>query len=241
MPYVYLIENKNNGKKYVGITKHSIEERFAGHKAESKTNKSRRLYQAMTKHGTDSFLCSLIEECDSDSVFEREKFWISHHLSNDYKFGYNMTAGGEGCVDRELSEESIEKLRVSVTRHRNSLTEEQKKDLTRKTNESKRGFKESEYSRALKSEAQKKRFSSMNEEQKKQHGAKSRLRMSEEGKRSQTIGMNKVFSPVREKGYKQSLTSCPHCGKIGGSSAMKRFHMDNCKTIGSDFEHFLRQ
>lgn len=230
MPYVYLIENQTNGKKYVGITKHSIEERFAGHKAESKINKTRRLYQAMAKHGTDSFVCSLIEECDADLVFEREKFWISRYRSNDYQFGYNMTAGGEGCVDRELSEESIEKLRVSVTRHRSSLSEEQRKDLTKKANESKKGFKESDLSRALKSEAQKKRFSSMDEEQRKQHGAKSRMGISEEGKRTQTVGMNKAFSPVREKGYKQSLTFCPHCGKVGGSNAMKRFHMDNCKS-----------
>jgi hypothetical protein len=31
------------------------------------------------------------------------------------------------------------------------------------------------------------------------------------------------------KGVKQSRSVCPHCNKEGGSSAMKRFHFDNCK------------
>jgi hypothetical protein len=30
-------------------------------------------------------------------------------------------------------------------------------------------------------------------------------------------------------GYVLSAVKCPHCGKEGGSSAMKRWHFDNCK------------
>jgi hypothetical protein len=33
-------------------------------------------------------------------------------------------------------------------------------------------------------------------------------------------------------GIKQSLTTCPHCGKIGGSQTMPRWHFDNCKMKG---------
>lgn len=229
MPYVYLIQNQANGKKYVGITKRSIEERFLEHKQESKANKSRRLYQAMNKHGIECFSCSLIEECNDEHVFERETHWILYYRSNQYEFGYNMTAGGEGCVDRELKEESIEKLRVSVTKHRNTLNQDERNNLTKRANAAKRGSKESEKSRALKREAQKARFGRMSEEQKKQHTLKTRLAMSEEAKKRQVSGMNKAFSPVREKGYKQNLTLCPHCGKVGGASLMKRYHMENCK------------
>jgi group I intron endonuclease len=229
MPYVYLIENRNNSKKYVGITKHSIEERFAGHKSESRVNQSRRLYQAMNKHGVESFTCVLIEECGDENVFERERYWIAFYKSNQYQFGYNMTTGGEGCVDRELSEDTIKKLRISVSKHRKSLSSEERKSLTNEANKAKRGFVESEKSRALKSKAQKNRFSKMTDEQRKLHGAISKQGVSEIGKIKQTIAMNEAFSPVRQKGYKQSLTFCPHCGKLGGVSAMKRHHMDNCK------------
>ena len=31
------------------------------------------------------------------------------------------------------------------------------------------------------------------------------------------------------KGKKQPVLECPHCGKIGGRSNMKRYHFDNCK------------
>lgn len=27
----------------------------------------------------------------------------------------------------------------------------------------------------------------------------------------------------------QKRIECPHCGKVGGKSAMKRYHFDNCK------------
>jgi hypothetical protein len=32
------------------------------------------------------------------------------------------------------------------------------------------------------------------------------------------------------KGVPKKKIQCPHCGKIGGSSQMKRHHFDNCKT-----------
>ena len=33
-------------------------------------------------------------------------------------------------------------------------------------------------------------------------------------------------------GRKHELTTCPHCGKIGGVTAMPRWHFDNCKNKG---------
>jgi hypothetical protein len=30
-------------------------------------------------------------------------------------------------------------------------------------------------------------------------------------------------------GKKQSIVECPHCGKVGGSATMPRWHFDNCK------------
>ena len=33
----------------------------------------------------------------------------------------------------------------------------------------------------------------------------------------------------KNKGRKHKLTTCPHCGKEGGITIMKRWHFDNCK------------
>lgn len=41
--------------------------------------------------------------------------------------------------------------------------------------------------------------------------------------------IRKKWSPI-EKGSTQKSIECPHCGKIGGNSSMKRGHFDNCKS-----------
>lgn len=33
------------------------------------------------------------------------------------------------------------------------------------------------------------------------------------------------------KGVKHKITICPHCNKEGGTTSMKRYHFDNCKSI----------
>jgi hypothetical protein len=98
-----------------------------------------------------------------------------------------------------------------------------------KANKAKRGMKESDYSRSVKSLSQKQRFDSMSKEQRHQHGMRSREGISEDGRISQTKNMLKAFSPVRQKGYKHALTTCPHCNKVGGVNTMKKYHFDKCK------------
>ena len=41
--------------------------------------------------------------------------------------------------------------------------------------------------------------------------------------------IEKVASQLR--GRKHPIVTCPHCGKSGGHSAMRRHHFDHCKTI----------
>ena len=40
----------------------------------------------------------------------------------------------------------------------------------------------------------------------------------------------KMSESRRGKFYEK--VECPHCGKIGGGSPMKRYHFDNCKQKG---------
>lgn len=69
---------------------------------------------------------------------------------------------------------------------------------------------------------------------------KGMLNKSEEAAKSQSEGIRKYqleawSNPeIKEKKCKsmrkpKSKIECPHCGKIGGSNNMKRWHFDNCK------------
>lgn len=104
MPYIYKITNKINDKVYIGKTLLDPEERFKKHINDSKKiNKEQRpLYSAMKKYGVDNFYITLIEECDVESLNDREKYWIEYFGS--FKNGYNATIGGDGkpYLDYEL-------------------------------------------------------------------------------------------------------------------------------------------
>lgn len=94
---IYQILNKLTGKSYIGKSK-NFQERFEKHKKNSIT-KTNRLYSSMRHHGVENFQLVLLEDLGDVSLKEvnsRETFWIKHFQSNDPKFGYNMTEGGDG-------------------------------------------------------------------------------------------------------------------------------------------------
>ena len=102
--YVYLIENLINHHIYVGITKHSIHERFNQHVKETKKPGPKRVLQrAMIKHGCQNFIIRLLEECENREIsFEREKFWIKSFKDQNFIL-YNSTEGGEdGALTPEI-------------------------------------------------------------------------------------------------------------------------------------------
>ena len=92
---VYMFENNINHHKYIGASKH-IEQRYKEHlrDAEGEAQKNKTLYRAFYKYGIENFTFSVIEECEPEERFEREKYWIEYY--NTYEDGYNETKGGEG-------------------------------------------------------------------------------------------------------------------------------------------------
>lgn len=104
MAYIYKITNKINNKIYIGKTLKSIEERFKEHCSDYKRRdyEKRPLYSAMKKYGIENFKVEQVEECSSDIINEREKYWIEYYGS--FKNGYNATIGGDGktYIDRNL-------------------------------------------------------------------------------------------------------------------------------------------
>lgn len=100
---VYCYTNKQNNKKYIGITSRSMEEREASHIYESK-NKSNKCYnapfkRAIRKYGIEGFDREIIETVETlDEACELEKYYIKTYKTY-YKYknsnGYNATLGGE--------------------------------------------------------------------------------------------------------------------------------------------------
>ena len=95
---VYLIWCKVTGKKYVGQTTRTLEERFSEHCCANSY-----IGKAIRKYGRKNFICGIIKICTSkDELDACEIFHISA-LRSKVPYGYNLTDGGEGTsgVNRE--------------------------------------------------------------------------------------------------------------------------------------------
>lgn len=74
---IYKIENKVNGKLYVGSSV-DIYNRWCQHinGLDSKTHKNKHLISSWHKYGEDEFEFVVIEECGSENLIEREQYWM---------------------------------------------------------------------------------------------------------------------------------------------------------------------
>ena len=99
--YIYVIINNINGKRYVGKTEKTVEERFKQHIKDSQRikNQNRPLYRAFLKYGVNNFSYKTIEECSRSDASNREIYWIEK--MGTYKNGYNATLGGDGSSWRD--------------------------------------------------------------------------------------------------------------------------------------------
>jgi len=111
---IYLITNLTNGKKYVGFTKTTAQERWTNHIKQAHyefrrnevmhKNGNRPILAAIRKYGSDSFKIECIDHADCrKDAGELEKFWIAHHKSLG-KGGYNITSGGDGVSGYVMTE-----------------------------------------------------------------------------------------------------------------------------------------
>lgn len=114
MPYIYKIENKINGKIYIGKTLKTIEERWREHCKDFQRERceKRPLYSAMNKYGIENFIVKEVEQCEESVLSEREKYWIEYYGS--FKYGYNATIGGDGkpYIDRNLVIKTYQEIEV---------------------------------------------------------------------------------------------------------------------------------
>lgn len=107
--HVYIITCKSTGKQYVGqALSHRLNRgkykpfgyqgRFRDHISEAvcntKKKQCRYLNNAIRKYGAEQFTVELIEECLTEILDEKEKYYIGQY-NTLYPNGYNLTHGGK--------------------------------------------------------------------------------------------------------------------------------------------------
>jgi len=108
---VYKHTNKHNGKSYIGISSQSIQHRSGYNGKNYKRNKH--FYAAIQKYGWSNFSHEILfDELSKENAEHKEIELIAKYKTNDFRYGYNLSSGGEsghsGC---RMSDE--EKLRRS--------------------------------------------------------------------------------------------------------------------------------
>ena len=113
--YIIYMYTFPNGKRYIGQTKRSLFARQG--KNWKRYKRCRLLWQAIQKYGVDSIKTDILFDGNitSEEATELEVFYIEKYKTNVNKYdnpsyGYNLTAGGEGCVDWKPSEERKQQL-----------------------------------------------------------------------------------------------------------------------------------
>ena len=139
-----------NGKKYVGCTTR-VKPEFRW--AEGKGYKGRLFEEAIRKYGWDNITHEVFEVDSKEEMYRKEIELISFYHSNDPRYGYNNSVGGEkGALGCKRSEE--------YRKHRSEAQKKKWTDLEYKEKMSeadKKSHSDPEY-RKHRSEAQKEKW-----------------------------------------------------------------------------------
>jgi len=141
---IYIAENKINGKKYIGQTIKSLEERKRRHIYLSNYNPKTYFQKALKKYGSNNFTFKIIEECvDISQLNEREQYWIKEYNTLSPN-GYNLNTGGKNHNVSETTKKDISNtLKQYYKNHKSKSigfkhTDETKKNIKEKNTGKKR-------------------------------------------------------------------------------------------------------
>ena len=131
--WVYVHTCKANGKRYIGCTTQAKPERRWGRNGEGYLYNDH-FRSAILKHGWSNFQHEVFEVDSKEEMYRKEVELISFYHSNDPRYGYNNSTGGEksslGC---KHSEEA--KKKMSRAHKGKVLGEEHKKRISETSRE----------------------------------------------------------------------------------------------------------
>jgi group I intron endonuclease len=117
---IYKIENKVNGKIYIGSSI-EVHVRLMNHKYMLRANKhdNEYLQKSFNKYGEDNFIFSLVELCDIAELIVKENFYIDKFSSNDLKLGYNLAKVNEFRRNNFNNEVKIKNSKINLLKNGN--------------------------------------------------------------------------------------------------------------------------
>lgn len=131
MAIVYKITFPNN-KVYIGITNGTLEQRKKEHFSRKNNGYTNAIYNALRKYNNQE-KWDILDNCSSyEEAKIKEKHYIKTFKSNNNKFGYNMTAGGDGTVGYKFSD--LQKQRMSKSHKTDSAINVSKSNLLKMKN-----------------------------------------------------------------------------------------------------------
>lgn len=112
---IYMARNRVNGKAYIGKTTVSVRQRWFRHKTSAKRGSTTYFHKALRKYGADNFDVTEFASTDNaDDLSFLEQLYIWMFNTTDDRYGYNLTAGGEGNVGWVPSEDVRQKIAASL-------------------------------------------------------------------------------------------------------------------------------
>jgi group I intron endonuclease len=166
---IYKIENKHNGKVYIGQSK-DLEGRWKKHNWLFKNNKNiKSLQNEYNLYSENPFDFFIIEYCDEIRLSEREEYYVDKY--NSIKDGYNKKRKFDVTV---FSDEVKEKMRDRVTGENNPMFNKECSDELKQIRSINAKNKSKKHREKI-SKANKGKTYSRNEETKKKISEKSKL------------------------------------------------------------------
>lgn len=125
---IYLVTNRVDGKKYIGVTSRLLPARWREHVADAQNGRGWALHDAIRAHGADAFDVVLLESvADWQTACGREQHFIVE-CGCLAPAGYNLTWGGEGTPGRKHSDET--KAKISAAHKGKKLSTEHRRKLS---------------------------------------------------------------------------------------------------------------
>jgi group I intron endonuclease len=122
---IYKIINPK-GKIYIGQSI-DIERRFYEYQKKIRCYSQKKLHNSLIKYGVDNHIFTIVEECDINSLNDRERYWQDYY--NVLTEGLNLLLTNSTQKSGEIHNETKDKISSSLIDYFDSLSDENKKEI----------------------------------------------------------------------------------------------------------------